>query len=544
MFQVKVPAWGSGTTVKSFEVVQSPTKPEGSTSKKRKADESSNSQNASTAAPTAKKQKSREVDTSKPKPSPHNAKPHPAKDSPKAQGATQKSEPKNSSNSAPQASRAASSPAPTKSKTHDKPSKPGSIAKKSGDAEKSQKFAGKGQKTDSHPQKPSGPSKAQKKKGGKNKKNKGGKKNRESDSEQDSIDELFGSYGGSDSEVSFTSDEDSMGGIIIKSPTISDKDDSGSEDSDSASSVEVTNKKDDYSSDGFSSEEEGGKSRKKSQLKSNTKGKSSKKFEGSEEEDDDEIFGSSDEDEDSRHPGNALSPKLSALQEQMKAKLEGGRFRFINQKLYTSEGREAFALFQKQPELFDFYHQGYRNQVEKWPENPLDVIINWIKKQPSNWVIADFGCGEARLAQTIAQHRLKSQPKGGSLKTGAEHIHSFDLVARNKFITASDIAHVPLKNGTADVAVFCLSLMGTNVQDFLKEAHRVLKPGGILKIAEVKSRFEKTSTFIEALTQCGFDLKSKDEGNKMFVLFDAVKTERKPVKNTSVTLKPCIYKRR
>ena len=31
-------------------------------------------------------------------------------------------------------------------------------------------------------------------------------------------------------------------------------------------------------------------------------------------------------------------------------------------------------------------------------------------------------------------------------------------------------------NGELDAAVFCLSLMGTNFMDFIREAHRTLKP--------------------------------------------------------------------
>ncbi len=35
--------------------------------------------------------------------------------------------------------------------------------------------------------------------------------------------------------------------------------------------------------------------------------------------------------------------------------------------------------------------------------------------------------------------------------------------------------NVPLNPQSCDIVVFCLSLMGTNVADFLCEAHRVLK---------------------------------------------------------------------
>lgn len=76
------------------------------------------------------------------------------------------------------------------------------------------------------------------------------------------------------------------------------------------------------------------------------------------------------------------------------------------------------------------------------------------------YVIADFGCGEAKLAKSIEQK-----------------VHSFDLIAVNDTVTPCDMAHVPLKDSSVDVAVFCLSLMGTNLKDYLLEANRVLKEG-------------------------------------------------------------------
>jgi len=36
---------------------------------------------------------------------------------------------------------------------------------------------------------------------------------------------------------------------------------------------------------------------------------------------------------------------------------------------------------------------------------------------------------------------------------------------------------VPLKKASVDIAVFCLSLMGTNIIQYLVEASRVLKLG-------------------------------------------------------------------
>ena len=90
-----------------------------------------------------------------------------------------------------------------------------------------------------------------------------------------------------------------------------------------------------------------------------------------------------------------------------------------------------------------------------------------------------------------------------------QKVHSFDLVAANERITACDIAHVPLPNGAVDVGIFCLSLMGTNFADFLREAHRVLKLHGQLLIAEVKSRIPDLDEFVALVEELGFDFVSK-----------------------------------
>lgn len=52
-------------------------------------------------------------------------------------------------------------------------------------------------------------------------------------------------------------------------------------------------------------------------------------------------------------PASAGGSKLSALQLQFKKKLEGARFRTINEQLYTCRGDDAFEKFQLEPELFD-----------------------------------------------------------------------------------------------------------------------------------------------------------------------------------------------
>lgn len=223
---------------------------------------------------------------------------------------------------------------------------------------------------------------------------------------------------------------------------------------------------------------------------------------------------------------------LSALQSQFAKKLEGAKFRVINEALYTTTGDDSFREFQKNPDNFDIYHSGYREQAAQWPINPLDCIINWIKNRPNTEIVADMGCGDGRLSQSVTNK-----------------VHSFDLISKLPHVTACDIANVPLGNETIDIAVFCLSLMGTNISDFIKEAHRIMKVNGTMKIIEVRSRFDEDGRgikrFISFLKVAGFDIRptSALNSNKMFFEVECIKSDRPPSFD-EFSAKACVYKKR
>ena len=309
--------------------------------------------------------------------------------------------------------------------------------------------------------------------------------------------------------------------------------------------------------------------------------------------------------------------KASSLIESFKARLTGSRFRTLNEDLYTTTSQQSLERFTKEPHLFEEYHDGFRHQVSSWPVNPVVVIVNKILKQQQarpktegKLVVADFGCGDAQLAHELLQlpktdlgeistepsaRKKRKRRKGGneeqSMKTSSEvavesdcfRVHSFDLVqprneSRRHLVTACDMANVPLKSSSVDVGVFCLSLMGTNLADFIREAHRVLKPNACLWIAEVLSRFSNDGScstqskpqpassakqprahrskkgihteknglnaFKTVLDDLGFRCVDTDSSNKMFFLLRLVKSGKKPDASVAYTAKPCIYKRR
>jgi len=211
-------------------------------------------------------------------------------------------------------------------------------------------------------------------------------------------------------------------------------------------------------------------------------------------------------------------------------RLSAARFRYINEQLYTSTGQEAVELFRDDEDAFRVYHQGYQAQTRKWPRNPVDTIIQWLKSEPSGLIIADMGCGEAKIDE----------------KLGKRHsVHSFDLVACNDRVTVCEMSKVPLESGSVDVVVFCLSLMGTCLAEYIREAHRILKTGGMMYIAEVSSRFFNVRDFLFALNRMGYRLDHERCLNDYFLLMKLSKmgkmTEKRP---SGLRLRPCLYKKR
>lgn len=228
---------------------------------------------------------------------------------------------------------------------------------------------------------------------------------------------------------------------------------------------------------------------------------------------------------------DSTATALTPLQSQMRSKLIAARFRHLNETLYTTASTHALHLFTESPSSFASYHAGFRAQVSVWPQNPVDTFIEDLKtraplsaasllqSQKKKWrderkgkqkpvkslpesldnsvltplprsksgfcTIADLGCGDAKLAASLLPYST----------THSLRIFSYDLSTGDgpnaALITVADLCQLPLKDGEVDIAVLCLALMGTNWVDGVDEVARVVRAGGEVWIAEIRSRFQR-----------------------------------------------------
>lgn len=223
---------------------------------------------------------------------------------------------------------------------------------------------------------------------------------------------------------------------------------------------------------------------------------------------------------------------MKTIKERLKDQLSAAHFRVLNEQLYTRRGQDSLKLMKQDPNLFDIYHEGFRNQVKQWPQNPLMEIQLRIKERIQKMeVIADMGCGEAALAHYFC-------PLGYV-------VHSFDLVTKEPYIKAADMTCVPIDDESVDYVVFCLSLMGLDWGMALFEGSRILKMNGTMFVSDVKSRVD-LNQMQRNLKQMGFEILKKNIKNKMFFSFELKKTKKAElsVAKQFKPLKACVYKKR
>lgn len=185
-----------------------------------------------------------------------------------------------------------------------------------------------------------------------------------------------------------------------------------------------------------------------------------------------------------------------------------GDFSKMNREWNNSRSITTHEKIKKNPDLWKHYHQMFEENKKKWTVVPTTELVRFFKSR-EGYEIGDFGCGKAILHEQLSDKHT---------------IHSFDHYACNQYVTACDISKTALNDKQLDFAIFSLSMMGSNIADYIIEANRTLKLDGGLFIIEATSRFKDLDQFKRQLIQFGFDyLSVKEMGKFTQIKADKVK---------------------
>ena len=180
-------------------------------------------------------------------------------------------------------------------------------------------------------------------------------------------------------------------------------------------------------------------------------------------------------------------PQLSinpSEQDQPRPPRPQSQLSILHKEYKTLRSDNLGAKFREHPQLWHEYHQIAEANEASFPDGqiPYQRVIAFLnahlatfhpKKQKT---IVDMGCGTARVQQAFADRPNLI-------------FYNLDHVACNDQVMVVDIAHTGLEDGDADVAILCLAMWGSNKEEYLTEAFRLLDPNGRLIIVEPSKRW-------------------------------------------------------
>ena len=161
----------------------------------------------------------------------------------------------------------------------------------------------------------------------------------------------------------------------------------------------------------------------------------------------------------------------------------------VHRKANTSTSEHMHNWFVNNPDEWKEYHKQREVSKSKWDEDPVDVLANEINERNDTNIIADMGCGLAKLSTLIKE---------------PNKVISVDHYSENPDVIQCDMKHTPLNDNETDITVFCLSLWGTNYLDYIKEAYRITSKRGFMYIVEPNDEFD-FDKLKEDIKQIGFN---------------------------------------
>ena len=164
----------------------------------------------------------------------------------------------------------------------------------------------------------------------------------------------------------------------------------------------------------------------------------------------------------------------------------------------------AKRFHENRKEWHDYHALAEENEKGFGEDVPYRRIISYLEKTlppRKKKTVVDMGCGLARVAKAFS---------------GRKNIDfiNIDHVACDESVVEGDISHTGLDDGEADVAVLCLAMWGSNKEEYIKEAYRILdaQGGRLLIIEPVKKwlREDGSHSLRDLLVSTGFTIRVEE----------------------------------
>lgn len=152
-------------------------------------------------------------------------------------------------------------------------------------------------------------------------------------------------------------------------------------------------------------------------------------------------------------------------------------------KIYkTMKSNNLNQLFHETPDLWHQYHAIAEENEQSFPEDdiPRNRIIeelNQIKTKRTKLVV-DMGCGKAHIANYFKDDQRFQ-------------FINYDHVTSSNMVTICDISNLPLDHHSVEICILSLAMWGSNCEQYVEEAYRVLESGGKLFIIEPTKRWSE-----------------------------------------------------
>lgn len=176
--------------------------------------------------------------------------------------------------------------------------------------------------------------------------------------------------------------------------------------------------------------------------------------------------------------------------------------------------------FQQNPNDFAEYHR-VRDECfqtfepEDIPCNRIIAKLNKIKTKKGGKHVVDMGCGTAKISEHFKDDKRF-------------HFINYDHVAINDAVQVCDISHMPLEDDSVNICIMSLALWGSNCEEYIKEAYRVLETGGNLYIIDSTKRWSEegkqdANILKEILKKNGFRMDEEEIKIDKWCYFECLK---------------------